>query len=215
MWVAKFSFDASKALIGGLAVKNKIFLHVYPFYIQERRNHVRVSFFILLRHDRCKKFLRELKSSDNVVFCNHKDRFLIGQLVEPLKYSTFYHPEIIHLKPWIVDGENSVETFVVGSRKRNYLTRIADEIKHKHLGKLDYIKWREVSEFFMVNVLPKITEKQRKALELAIKHGYYDYPRKTTLKSLAEMMNLSYATYQAHLRKAEKKLLPTLSAQRY
>lgn len=215
MWVAKFSFDASKALIGGLAVKNKVFLNLYPFYIQEQKDHVRVSFFIVLRHDHIKKFARELKKSENIVFCNQKGRFLIGQAIEPLKYSILYDPEIIHLKPWVVDGENSEETFVVGSRKRKYLSHIADVIKHKHLGKLNYIKWMDISDLFMVNVMPKITEKQRTAMELAVKQGYYNYPRKTTLRCLAKMMNLSYATFHAHLRKAEQKMLPSLAGSRY
>jgi hypothetical protein len=61
-------------------------------------------------------------------------------------------------------------------------------------------------------VAPKITVKQRKALELAVHGGYYDYPRKITLEDLAKQMGVSYATYQAHLRKAEQKLLPALWA---
>jgi len=215
MWVAKFSFDASKALIGGLAVKNKTFLHLYPFYIQEQKDCVRISFFILFRQEDSKDFVRELKNSDRTVFCNYKNRFLIGQVIEPLKYSILYHPEIIHLRPWVVDGENSLETFVVGSRKRKYLAHISKVIKEKHLGKLDYIKWRDIQDFFMVNVMPKITEKQRRAIDLAIKKGYYEYPRKTTLKSLAKTMNISYSTFQAHLRKAEQKLLPGLAADRF
>jgi predicted DNA binding protein len=156
-----------------------------------------------------------LKNSDNIVFCNHENSFLIGQLIEPLQYSIIYDPEIIHLKPWLVNGEKSEETFVVGSRKRKYLTHIADVIKDKHLGKLDYITWKNVSDFFITNVMPKITIKQRKAIDLAISNGYYDYPRKTTLKSLAAMMKVSYATYQAHLRKAEQKMLPNLCAEKY
>lgn len=211
MWVAKFTFDASKALIGGLAVKHKINLYVYPFYIHEYGENVRVSFFILFLNNHSEKFVRELKKSDKIVFCNDKDGFLIGQLVEPRKYSVIYDPEIIHLRPWFVDGENSVETFLVGSYKRKYLTSIANIIKDKHLGRLDYIKWRDVSQFFIVNVMPNITKKQRKAIDLALKNGYYEYPRKTTLKSLAKIMKVSYATYQAHLRKAEQKLLPNLS----
>jgi predicted DNA binding protein len=79
------------------------------------------------------------------------------------------------------------------------------------MGRLMYIKRKEVSDFFLVNVMPKMTSKQRKAIELAIKNGYYDYQRKVTLKTLSRIMRLSYATYQAHLRKAEQKLIPFLS----
>jgi len=51
MWVARFSFKASKALIGSIAVRNKVSLNVYPFYIQECPEGVRVSFFIIFKQD--------------------------------------------------------------------------------------------------------------------------------------------------------------------
>jgi hypothetical protein len=50
--------------------------------------------------------------------------------------------------------------------------------------------------------------KQREAVELAIQHGYYDYPRKVEVQELAKMAKLAFSTYQAHLRKAERKLIP-------
>jgi predicted DNA binding protein len=55
---------------------------------------------------------------------------------------------------------------------------------------------------------PELTDKQKTAIELAIKNGYYEYPRKIELKKLAKIMKVSYSTYQAHLRKAEKSLIP-------
>lgn len=210
MWVAKFMFDASKALVGNLAVRNKVLLHCYPVSIYKHDAEIRISFVILVHHDHPKRFIREFKSNERVVYCKHKDSFLIGQILESAKYSPMYNPEIIHLRPWIIDGEKAVETIVMGSWKRKHLIKIADTIKEKHLGKLVYIKRREVSDFFIVNVIPKITTKQRKALELAMKHGYYSYPRKTNLKVLSKIMNLSYATFQAHLRKAEQKLISSL-----
>jgi DNA-binding transcriptional ArsR family regulator len=210
MWVAKYTFDASKALIGGLAVKHKIPLHLYPFSIHERDGEMRISFFILLRDNHSPGFIRELRKHHRIIFCNHKGNFLIGQAKEPAKYNIIYDPEIIHLKPWFVDGENSVETFIVGSRKRKYLKHIAKVIEDKHLGKMNSVEWRDISKFFILDVMPKITEKQRMAIELAIKHGYYELPKKTNLRFLAKIMGVSYPTFQHHLRKAEKKMLPTL-----
>ena len=212
MWVASFTFDASKALIGGLAVKYKLRFSLYPFYVQQLKDCVRISFFLLFQEEPPKSFVRDLKNNSTTVFCSHKGCFIIGQVVEPLKYAVIYNPELIHLKPWLVDGMSRKETFFVGSSKRKHLTDVADVIKAKHLGKLDYIKWEDITDFFLVSVAPKITVKQRKALELAVHGGYYDYPRKITLEDLAKQMGVSYATYQAHLRKAEQKLLPALWA---
>jgi predicted DNA binding protein len=210
MWVAQYSFDASKALIGGLAVKNKVSLCVFPFYVQERGDEVRVSFFITFRHDRPENFLRDLKKAKSMVFCNSRGSVAFGQLIEPLMHNVFYDPEVTHFKPWVVDGATGVETFTVASRKRKCLTRIAEAIKVKHLGKMDYIRWRDVAEFFILNAVPNVTPQQRKAFDLAVEKGYYDFPRRTNFRQLAKMMKVSYSTFQAHIQKAEKKLMPCL-----
>jgi len=115
----------------------------------------------------------------------------------------------------VVDADKGVERFVVASRKRKCVERIAEAIKEKHLGRMDYIHWKEMHQFFILDVVPSITWKQRQALDIAIKHGYYDYPKKTDLRELAKIMKVSYATYQAHLKKAEKRLLPRLAGEAF
>ncbi len=56
-----------------------------------------------------------------------------------------------------------------------------------------------------------ITDKQLEAFQLACKHGYYEEPKKVSLKELAEMTGISEAAFSELLRKAEKKLLPILA----
>ncbi len=75
-------------------------------------------------------------------------------------------------------------------------------------AKLIFIKEKQIKNISIIQQQPELTDKQKTALELAIKNGYYKYPRKIELKRLAKLMNLSYSTYQAHIRKAEQKLLP-------
>ena len=59
-----------------------------------------------------------------------------------------------------------------------------------------------------MSVNPHLTVKQKKAFELAVNNGYYEYPRKITLSQLASILGISFSTYQKHLRKAEQKILP-------
>lgn len=215
MWVARFSFKASKALIGGIAVRNKVSLHVYPFYIQECAEGVRVSFFIIFNQDAPEKFVSDLKKSKRTVYCYSKRNILQGQIIEPLGHGVYYNPEIVHLRPWVVDAEKNVEHFVVASRRRKCIERIAESIKEKHLGRMDYVRWKDVHQFFIIDVVSNVTQKQREALDIALKHGYYDYPKRTDLRALARIMKVSYATYQAHLKKAEKRLLPRLAGEAF
>ena len=55
-----------------------------------------------------------------------------------------------------------------------------------------------------------VTDRQRAALRLALAEGYYEQPRKTSLRDLAEQTAVARSTYEEHLRKAENKLLTNL-----
>ena len=52
-----------------------------------------------------------------------------------------------------------------------------------------------------------ITDRQLAALQLALESGYYEQPRQTSLRELAEQTVVARSTYEEHLRKAENKLL--------
>jgi len=58
--------------------------------------------------------------------------------------------------------------------------------------------------------LSKLTGKQLETLLLAYKSGYFDNPRRVTLRELAEMLNLSPSTVKEHLRKAQRKIFEEL-----
>ncbi|MDB2262411.1 helix-turn-helix domain-containing protein [Halorubrum ezzemoulense] len=52
-----------------------------------------------------------------------------------------------------------------------------------------------------------ITDRQLAALQLALESGYYEQPRKTSLRDLADQTAVARSTYEEYLRKAENKLL--------
>jgi len=212
MYVATFTFDASKALIGSVAVKNKVLVYCLPVSMYKEEKGIRVSFVIVLHPDYTEQFVKDLRATKRMIHCNFKHNLIMGQILEPDNYHLIYHPEIIHLRPWLIDGETGMETFVIGSWKYSYITRIADMLKKKHVGKMvSNIKRGMPSEFFVVDIIPKMTSRQREALELAIRHGYYNRPRKCDLYDLADIMGVKYPTFQAHFTKAEHKLIPHLA----
>ncbi len=55
-----------------------------------------------------------------------------------------------------------------------------------------------------------LTDRQRELLELAIDEGYYEMPRRTTLRDLADRANISAGTVGEHLRKIETKVIMEL-----
>jgi predicted DNA binding protein len=52
-----------------------------------------------------------------------------------------------------------------------------------------------------------ITDRQLAALQLALENGYYEQPRGTSLRELADMTSVARSTFEEHLRKAENKFL--------
>lgn len=52
-----------------------------------------------------------------------------------------------------------------------------------------------------------LTDRQLAALQFALERGYYEQPRKTSLRDLAEQTAVARSTFEEHLRKAENKLL--------
>ena len=56
-----------------------------------------------------------------------------------------------------------------------------------------------------------LTSRQRSIVEVALEEGYFDYPRRITLRSLAKKVGVSASTVSEVLRRAEKKILSTYS----
>jgi len=55
-----------------------------------------------------------------------------------------------------------------------------------------------------------LTSRQKEIFEYACAHGYYKYPKSTTLADIALEQGISISTTAEHLRKAETKLFPVL-----
>ncbi|AFZ74272.1 helix-turn-helix domain-containing protein [Natronobacterium gregoryi] len=58
-----------------------------------------------------------------------------------------------------------------------------------------------------------VTEKQREAVELAVKRGYYGQPREATLEDLADELEISKSAVSQRLNAVEKTLIRSFSQQ--
>jgi len=87
---------------------------------------------------------------------------------------------------------------------REALTELLDRLKH---DKVD-VKILRLTSIADVNSL---TSRQRSIVEIALEEGYFDYPRRITLRSLAKRVGVSASTVSEVLRRAQKKILSTYS----
>lgn len=155
------------------------------------------KFITAIRKDkRCIEF----KGSGNV--------YLSYIRLESSDYHTtnYYTPKIFLLKP-IVHKEGKEEWYF-GAWEKEIIAEMFNTFKkYFHVDVLS-IKETDFTDIFIPHIMPKMTDKQKDALRLALREGYYNYPRKVDLGTLSKITKISKVTFQEHLRKAESKILP-------
>lgn len=131
---------------------------------------------------------------------------LEGSIIERFEeYNCLYQPPTIHRQGWehytvIAFDESDVRALLhdlEADRDIEVLSKTAiteQQIPHSMLAPVDQL-------------FEDVTERQLAALRLALESGYYEQPRKTSLRELADQTAVARSTYEEHLRKAENKLL--------
>lgn len=203
--------DYRNFLLGNLAKKYNVDFTGYPvtYYKDKKHLYLTLAGFILGEEKDKKRVLSNLKNIKDIVNVEFKNDFVIAVIKQPLFSEVAYNPKFIKPRPDFISHEGyHIWEFAAWEKKD--LKPIIDFAKEHHNVKILKLKQEKLTNISFTNILPELSSQQKKALELAITHGYYEYPKKTDLHKLAKLMKLSYSTYQEHLKKAEAKLMPTL-----
>ena len=62
----------------------------------------------------------------------------------------------------------------------------------------------------LINKLDELTAAEKIVLQAAVRYGFYEDPKKVRMDVLSESIGISKGTFSRRLRKAEKKILPTI-----
>jgi predicted DNA binding protein len=155
-----------------------------------------------------KKFISDLKKDKRTKYVEFNGRTLF--LVETAKKKPVseFSKKMFFVKPMLLDNDG-YETWEIASYKREELAKFINKVEPlANEFELLGLKNTSLQNIYFPKVMPKLTGLQKKALELAIKEGYYEVPKKTNLRVLAKLSKVSLATYQKHLQKAESKIIP-------
>jgi predicted DNA binding protein len=106
----------------------------------------------------------------------------------------------MHLEP--VSSAGGYEIHTVISPKPAGIAKLLNELSE--LGEIKVLKIGKPAE----RKSSGLTEKQLKALEIAMSSGYYSWPRGATIEELAGLAGVSRRAFQERLRKAESKVFP-------
>ena len=215
MWIARLLVYDENGMFASRAKKFNVGIHGYMlnYYSTKNSLYYTVLAFIEGTDKLKKKFITDLKKEKNIENIEDEGNFIICRakvtLDKERQYfiKLFYNPLLIQMRPYVIytDGWEELE---LASFDRKHLEEIL-KVSEKHFNlKLKYIRKEKIANLGILSMLPKLTEKQKIAVESAISNGYYEYPRRIDVLRLAKKSNLSFSTFQEHLRKAENKLIP-------
>jgi len=159
--------------------------------------------------DNSQEFIALLKKDKRIdhIEVDGRTFFVVEKRPAKTTPGMFVTPEIIYIKPVYVDT-NGYETWELASIKQETLM---DFIRHFKDCEILYIERTKLRDIYFPRLSPNMTSRQRDAIELATKEGYYQFPKKTDLNRLAKKARLSKSAYREHLKRAEMKVLGDLS----
>jgi len=207
MWVVKFQFDGSEILYGRYAKKFNGVISGYNLSSYERgkRLYVNSAGRFLGEHPDKSKFMNFLKKDKHILKLEEHEGFFIVLVEEDYSFKPFYSSSFVYLSPVIINKEG-LYSFHIGSWHREDIEKLLKKVEGFEGYKLLSLKQERIKDISLTGIRPNLTEKQKKAYELAVEKGYYEYPKKIDLKQLAKLAGVSYSTFQQHLKYAEKKV---------
>jgi len=217
MWNLKFRVLNLDSIYTRLTRLYKVTDYFYPINYYKKKITRKKRVYILGIHvldgdkKEIEKFAQALRKHRKTKSFEKNDDIIITLMAEEEKfYELLYDPKFFHPSPVLI--ANGYEQWSIASWNKKALGDLINEIqKWKNKFKdfeLLSLRRTKLKEIYFPKILPEIPERQKQAFSLALKYGYYKWPRKTNLKKLAKIMNVSISTFQEHLRKAEARLLP-------
>lgn len=209
MWLAKIKLKHD-CIIGNRCKKFGIMMQSLDLNEEKKGGKVITSSIHQLLGDQKNilQFVADLKKDPctKYVELNGNSLFLVDTARK--KPVSEFSKRMFCVKPVIIDTQG-YEHWEIASHQKEELMKFIQKVKPlMDEFELLALKNTPLQHIYFPKVMPELTELQKKALELAVKEGYYQAPKKIGLRKLAQMMKISLATYQKHLQKAESKVIP-------
>ena len=215
MWVVRFKNWHKDCIIRPRCAKYKVTDYVYLLNSwQTKKKFYYTELHILSGEPKnIKKFISDFKKEKSIVKFETEGNWIFTLNVltgkTTFEYATLFDRRIIYSKP-VIQRIDGFEDWELTSWDRDVLMKVMD---NSHFDmKLIFIKKMKKADLFLPQIHPDISEKQKKSLNIAIKNGYYAFPRKINLNQLAKIARISKQSFQESLCRAENKLIPYLTS---
>lgn len=206
MWALKFSFNAGKISFGKISKELGVTFTGYPLSTNKTKDKLIVTLAGTINGEesKIKKALNIIEKSRSVSNMEVNGNFILLLINEELSYTPLYQHSLIYLEPVLIDG--GIYYYNVASWNRKDLEKLLAFIEKNWNYEVISFRKEKISNVSITSIKPDLTQKQKEAFELAVRDGFYEYPKKTEIKKLAGTLKISSSTFQQHLRIAEKKL---------
>ena len=213
MWIAKLNLKHEDCVIGKRCKRFNVSSIGIPFNSYKEEEKIYFSHLENLMGDpkKIELFIEDLKDDPAVhnLEVEGNSIFLINETHIQQKIPTPHSNNNIFLIKPITTDENGSETWEVGSHNEQTLKDFIIGLQKEHSDvKVIKVENEKINEIYFPQIMPLLTKGQKRAVELAAKNDYYNFPRKTELKDMAKEAGISLSTFREHLRKAEKKIMP-------
>ena len=209
MWFAKLKIKHDDCWISPLTKKYDIEIKGVPLNSYERNGKYYHSNLIYMSGEKREQdlFISELKKSKRVVKISRNKNQAISLVEGSEHISIYFDKSFFFIKPVFMKA--GYEYWEIGSWSRKRLNDFCKKIKTFAYVKILFIK-QGFPQVFIQQSMKNLTTKQKSAFEVAKENGYYEFPRQTSVEKLAWLKKVPRTTFQAHLRKAECKLLDVI-----
>ena len=209
MWRLKLKLSSEGQFLGEMAKKHKVSMTGYPLSYWKDNKYIYLisAGFMFGEESNKQELLKDIKKQPECVEYEQSGDFIMITTKQPLFSEPVYNPKIIRPNPAIIHKEG-YHIWDLASFDRRELEKVI-KFSTKYLSaEILIFRQEKINNISFTKILPELTDNQKKAMQIAINSGYYDYPKKITLPELAKKMKISYSTFQAHLKKAEGKIFP-------
>ena len=217
MWYLKIKYKHSDCIVASKL--QELGINIFHYYLGSytKGAYVYVSAMekVIGKEKNIKEYIKYLETHKEVSKVEAHGDILFSTIKhkKDLKlYESLYNPQLLYPHPAYLDKEG-FEIIEIASWNRQSLQDLIKTLENNqtttHFEILKFIN-RKVEDIYVSRLLPSLPEKQKQAITLAFKSGYYDFPRKLSLDELAKITKVSKPTFRENLRKAEAKLIPHL-----
>lgn len=216
MWYLKFKLRHSDCIISPLAEKYNLKVNFYPLghYIEGKNVFVSAIHLVKGNEKNIKKYIKDFKNDKRIVQIE-VSKVIFTRTKEPSSLKTYqaiYNPKLFYITPGFnsPDGNEVWELACWNRKPLEDLIAIMRKAKTTINFEIMKFKEKNMDDIYILQLFPELPKKQKQAVEIAYKLGYYQFPRKINLGKIAEIVGISKATLHENLRKAEAKLMPAL-----